>query len=272
MLRATFVLDYQNVHLTARDVFDPHGDAHVSLIRPMSFAKQAVAERNRRQQPGMPHAELSRVLVYRGLPHVDYDWEQNRRCLDQASQWRIDGAIVELRDLKYSFQCGADGRAIFDVNGKKVPTGRPKEKGIDVLCALACVREAVDPDIDLVVLASRDTDLVPVLDEYTDTLLDLCHRYPDDPLIGPHNPTTKDPLGKVRQYVEWPSNVTFKPARLRTSWMVSVLTNGTRVSEFRRISGTVSAKTLEAVAEFVPGRLDNEEYLFAAAGLREGTT
>ena len=168
MLRATFVLDYQNVHLTARDVFDPHGDAHVSLIRPMSFAKQAVAERNRRQQPGMPHAELSRVLVYRGLPHVDYDWEQNRRCLDQASQWRIDGAIVELRDLKYSFQCGADGRAIFDVNGKKVPTGRPKEKGIDVLCALACVREAVDPDIDLVVLASRDTDLVPVLDELHD--------------------------------------------------------------------------------------------------------
>lgn len=37
-----------------------------------------------------------------------------------------------------------------------------------MLCALACVREAAKPDIDLVILASRDTDLVPVLDEVYD--------------------------------------------------------------------------------------------------------
>lgn len=168
MLRTTFVIDYQNVHLTARDIFDPWGDAHASLIHPINFAKRALVERNSRQRPGMPHAVVSRVLAFRGLPHVDHDWEQNRRCLDQATQWRTDGAIVELRDLKYAFQRGADGRAILDVNGKKVPTGRPREKGIDVLCALACVRQAIDPDIDLVVLASRDTDLVPVLDELHD--------------------------------------------------------------------------------------------------------
>jgi len=168
MLRTTLVLDYQNVHLTARDVFDPGGDPHESLIHPTTFAKRALVERNSRQRPGMSHAELSRVLVYRGLHHVDHDWEQNRRCLDQATRWRTDGAIVELRDLKYTYQRGADGKAILDVNGKKVPTGRPKEKGIDVLCALACIREAVDPDVDLVVLASRDTDLVPVLDELYD--------------------------------------------------------------------------------------------------------
>lgn len=70
--------------------------------------------------------------------------------------------------MKYTYQRGADGKAILDVNGKKVPRGRPKEKGIDVLCALACVREAVHPVVDLVVLASRDTDLVPVLDELYD--------------------------------------------------------------------------------------------------------
>jgi len=80
MLRTTFVLDYQNVHLTARDVFDPGGDAHESLIQPINFAKRALVERNSQQKPDMPHAELSRVLVYRGLHHVDHDWEQNRRC------------------------------------------------------------------------------------------------------------------------------------------------------------------------------------------------
>jgi hypothetical protein len=76
--------------------------------------------------------------------------------------------VVELRDLKYRYQYTADGRPVLDVNGKKIPVGRPEEKGIDVLCALACVREAARPDIDVVLLASRDTDLIPALDEVYD--------------------------------------------------------------------------------------------------------
>ena len=44
-------------------------------------------------------------------------------------------------------------------------TGPPREKGVDVLCALAATREAQDESTDLVVLASSDSDLAPVLDE-----------------------------------------------------------------------------------------------------------
>jgi hypothetical protein len=88
----------------------------------------------------MQFANVAQVLVCRGLPHVEYDWEQNRRCLDQATQWRQDRAVVELRDLKYDFQRDAGGRPILDIHGKKVPRGRPKEKGIDVLCALVRTR------------------------------------------------------------------------------------------------------------------------------------
>lgn len=168
MLRASVVIDYQNVHLTARDVFDPGGESHDSLVHPVLFARRAIQARNARQRPGHPAAALSLVTVYRGLPHVDHDWEQHRRCLDQATQWRTDGAVVELRDLKYRYQTDVAGRPILDVRGKKTPVGRPKEKGIDVLCALACVRESTRDDIDLVILASRDTDLVPVLDELYD--------------------------------------------------------------------------------------------------------
>lgn len=175
MLGASIVIDYQNVHLTARDVFAPGGESHDSLVHPVQFAKRAIQVRNDRQREGYPAAELTRVTVYRGLPHVDHDWEQNRRCLDQATQWRKDGAVVELRDLKYRYQTVGSGRPILDIRGKKVPTGRPKEKGIDVLCALACVRESRREDVDLVILASRDTDLVPVLDE----LYDLCGADPN---------------------------------------------------------------------------------------------
>lgn len=168
MLRAAFVIDYQNVHLTARDVFDPHGSAHDSLIHPMLFARRAIQARNSRQREGFPHAEVARVTMFRGLPHVDHDWEQHRRCLDQATQWRNDGAIVELRDLKYRYQYDASGRPVMDIHGKKTPIGKPQEKGIDVLCAIACINESEQPDVDIVVLASRDTDLVPVLDELYD--------------------------------------------------------------------------------------------------------
>lgn len=188
MLRTAIVIDYQNVHLTARDVFDPRGVDHDSLIHPMQFAQVAVAERNRRQREGFPEAEVSRVIAFRGLPHVDHDWEQHRRCQDQATQWRQDGVEVELRDLKYKYQRGADGREIRDVHGKKVPTGRPKEKGIDVLCAMACVNESERDDIDLVILASRDTDLVPALDELFDRRGREPGRYAKVETVSWYNP------------------------------------------------------------------------------------
>lgn len=97
--------------------------------------------------------------------------------MDQVIEWRRGGAMVELRDLKYRFKNGVDGRPILDIHGKKVPNGRGKEKGIDVLCALACLREAGRQDVDLVILASRDTDLVPVLDEVHDLHAQDAERY-----------------------------------------------------------------------------------------------
>lgn len=168
MLRATVVIDYQNVHLTARDIFCPDHSPHRALIHPMQYARAALRRRNANQREGHDPAEVHRVLVYRGLPHADYDPAQNGRNQEQAAKWREAGAEVHLRDLKYRYQRGADGRPILDVNGKKIPTNNGEEKGVDVLCALACVRESRDPDVDLVVLSSRDTDLVPALDEVYD--------------------------------------------------------------------------------------------------------
>lgn len=145
MLRTVVVIDYQNVHLTARDVFSPGEDAHEAIIHPVQYARAAIQRRNQRTRDGS-EAEFVKVLVHRGLPHVDYDSAQNARCLAQRSQWERDGAEVHLRDLKYQFQRGADGRPALDIHGKKIPRGPGKEKGIDVMCALACVREALDHD------------------------------------------------------------------------------------------------------------------------------
>lgn len=51
----------------------------------------------------------------------------------------------------------AEGSPATDVYGRKIPEGPGREKGIDVLVALTCLRRALEPEVDLVVLASRDT-------------------------------------------------------------------------------------------------------------------
>jgi hypothetical protein len=59
-------MDYQNVHLTAHELFavSRHLPRHESLVDPVHFGIQLIAARNRAQRPGMDHA----VLVYRGQP------------------------------------------------------------------------------------------------------------------------------------------------------------------------------------------------------------
>jgi hypothetical protein len=114
----------------------------------------------------MPTAALSRVEVFSGQPSPEHDSVGYSRRQAQKAQWERDRRVaVTLRPLKYEYQRGADGRPIRDVNGNRLIVGPPREKGVDVLCALAAVRAAQDPSIDLVVLASSDSDLEPALDE-----------------------------------------------------------------------------------------------------------
>lgn len=124
-----------------------------------------ILARNRAQKPGHDHAVLVRILVYRGLPSSDHDPESYARNLAQKSHWERDDRVhVTHRPLKYVYERDAEGHVVTGVDGKRIVSGK-KEKGVDVLCALALVREAVDPDVDLVILASHDSDLEPAIDE-----------------------------------------------------------------------------------------------------------
>lgn len=68
-------MDYQNVHLTAHELFAVSRclPRHESLVDPVHFGNQLIMSRNRAQRPGMDHAVLSRVLVYRGQPSAEHD-------------------------------------------------------------------------------------------------------------------------------------------------------------------------------------------------------
>ncbi|HMT89657.1 MAG TPA: NYN domain-containing protein, partial [Dermatophilaceae bacterium] len=166
--RAVVIVDYQNVHLTGHGLYESTRllPRHQALVDPLMFARRLLQVRNARQKEGMAAATLRRVEVFRGQPSPDHDPDGYARSLAQKSYWERDRRVsVTLRPLKYEYERDATGRFATDVHGHRLVVGPPREKGVDVLCALAAVRAAQDPATDLVVLASSDSDLAPVLDE-----------------------------------------------------------------------------------------------------------
>lgn len=175
-MRTSIVIDYQNLHMVGWEACrDKVGALHECLIHPLAFANELLRVRNANQRPGFPEAVLSDVWVYRGLPQQEYDPKDNSRNLAHQAEWEKDRRVhVTLRPLRYvpkyeqystttgqgrgarTIATHADGRWRCEIK---------REKGVDVLCALAVLREAQRATIDLVILASHDTDLEPALEE-----------------------------------------------------------------------------------------------------------
>jgi hypothetical protein len=163
LLAASVVIDYQNLHMTGWKLHAKNLPRHQHYIDPISFAESLAKMRNSRMAEEFSPISIESVLVYRGIPSNIYDPRQYSRNLAQASHWQRDNRVVVThRPLKYEFERNESGLLAFDNQGKKIPISR-KEKGIDVLCALALVREIRKADV--VILASQDTDLIPAIDE-----------------------------------------------------------------------------------------------------------
>jgi hypothetical protein len=61
--------------------------------------------RNQAQKPGNDRAQLSRVVVNRGLPAAEHDPKPYARNLAQKAEWERDSRVtVTLRPLKYQYQ------------------------------------------------------------------------------------------------------------------------------------------------------------------------
>jgi hypothetical protein len=161
-LRATVIIDYQNVYKIGTELFGSSSRPGTGFVHPLLYAGELIGIRNQSQ----PMATLSKVLVYRGLPHSAHEPRKNAWNKAQMSEWERDSRVkVTHRPLKYDYQRDTEGKRILEANGAPIVIWPPREKGIDVHCALALIRESLNPDVDLVILCSQDTDLVPALDE-----------------------------------------------------------------------------------------------------------
>lgn len=164
-MRAAVIIDYQNMMRTGAQLFYPDAKNYEKVLDPFRFANTLIQVRNEKQKPGMEHVSLKRVFVYRGMPNASYQPIPNAYTMAQAAQWNKNFLVnVETRPLKYRHRYSDDGTKERDASGRYVFESI-QEKGIDVMCALAVVREARKFDIEAVILASHDTDLIPALDE-----------------------------------------------------------------------------------------------------------
>lgn len=122
-----------------------------------------------------------------------------------------------------------------------------------------------DKRLWVIVLAERT---VPVRADYVEALMALSSEYSQGPLIGRVSRRVNDPMGAMLKGVELPAHLPpIRCRRLRITWMVSILASDLRISEFQAVAGTVSAKSLEGLAPYVPVRANASEYLFKAAGI-----
>ncbi|WP_163376407.1 NYN domain-containing protein [Dietzia sp. Alg238-R159] len=154
-----FFIDYQNLHLSVREAFNPPQGTppDTYLIHPARFAEEVMKVR-REVLPGLrtnawPAAaeeELTEIHVYRGQPDSTRQKMPASKNKAQAAEWTRDRRVtVHSRALRYP---------------RDWPEERAREKGVDVMLACHFVRHAIEKRADTLILASRDTDLLPALE------------------------------------------------------------------------------------------------------------
>jgi len=141
-------IDYQNVHFTAWECFSTYGTpVYDCLIDPGKFADQVLALRSSRN---FEHVDLTEIHVFRGWPSRKHEGAQHARVQRQQSNWTRDRRVrMHLRTLQYP---------------RDWPDEPAKEKGVDVELAIEVVRSAITSAADVLIVATRDTDIVPALD------------------------------------------------------------------------------------------------------------
>jgi hypothetical protein len=141
--RVTVFIDYQNVHLTARGLYQPQGSPpQDSIVHPVRIGERIVANRR------FP-SDLHQVLVFRGRPNPAHHPKPTAANDAQTAAWERDGRVeVVRRDLNY----------------RGWPTERPREKGVDVALAVRLVECALAEESDVLVVFSADTDILPAVE------------------------------------------------------------------------------------------------------------
>jgi len=147
--RIAVFLDFQNVHLVGRSLFDSGLELHRCVPDPVRVADLIAG---RRRRPSIAVA----VRVYRGRPDPSRQPAVTASNDAQASRWERDQRVHVIRR---------------QLNYRGWPDLPPQEKGIDVAIAVDMMHLDFSGQYDALVLFSGDTDLLPALEAIVDLRL-----------------------------------------------------------------------------------------------------
>jgi uncharacterized LabA/DUF88 family protein len=138
--RLALFVDYQNAYRRCRDALGLRAADHTEgQVDPRKLGRLIASRES--------ETRLERVFVYRGMPDGHKDPRGYAACRRQVAAWRAFTEVeVKTRALQY-------------LHG--LP---PREKGVDVLLAIDCVRAALADDYDTLAVFSGDSDLAPAVE------------------------------------------------------------------------------------------------------------
>jgi hypothetical protein len=98
--RMMVFVDYQNVYKGARDAFFPNATTGMEgQFHPLALAKILCQIRQEHHD-----TELTKVLVYRGMPDARKDQKGNSASSRQKARWEKAGIVVKTRPLRYPLE------------------------------------------------------------------------------------------------------------------------------------------------------------------------
>ena len=89
-----FVVDYQNIHLTAHYLFTPNQTKQESLLHPLRLAESVLNRREHFFKNQVTQYEITQVRVFRGLPSNKQEPQRYAQNLSQKSEWSKDKRVI----------------------------------------------------------------------------------------------------------------------------------------------------------------------------------
>lgn len=108
--------------------------------------------------------------------------------------------------------------------------------------------------------------IVPALPEAHAALLDMRRDHPDSSVLADVRPSRTAGANVISNLVVPEAAPRFDSVRLRTTWMVTLLIRGARLSEVTSLAGITSTKNFQDIIDFVPRRSLEEIAAVLAGG------
>jgi hypothetical protein len=212
-------------------------------------------------------------FVATGMPHLsDHSRNSYRAALRRAGRaatrtasWSPPSEVLGRRSLRPPYPDG-DVEWLWEIARTQPSPGRRRAaralmalgfgaglKLSEIVLFRGYQIQQVDGAVLVEVLGDRPR-IVPALPEAWPDLISMREEHLDTPVPADVQPSRTAGAGVIANLVVPETAPRFDSVRLRTTWMVTLLVRGARLSEVTALAGITSTKNFQDIIDFVPRR------------------